>query len=91
MIREDRADMFYCIFCKQQALETILDILTPDDIRILTETVDENSRCGDFHRVFPSSTSQLYHIYFEQPRYYNLLLQAWCTKHQKSESKGEFS
>lgn len=83
---------FHLLFCLsgQLALETILDVLTPDDIRILTETIDENNRRGDFIRIFPSPSSQCYHVYFEQQRYYNVLLQAWCNKYQKMESIGRF-
>lgn len=81
----------FCLFHPppQQVQATILDILTPDDIRMLTETVDENSRRGDFQRVFPSPASHPYQAFFEQPRYYNLLLQAWCCKYPLTETRGQ--
>ncbi|XP_028398329.1 tubulin polyglutamylase TTLL4-like isoform X2 [Dendronephthya gigantea] len=47
---------------------TILDILTPEDMKILMETEDEYSRRGCFQRIFPSENSQKYLKYFEAPR-----------------------
>lgn len=72
----------------QNVLCTMLDILTPDDVRMLAETLDEDSRKGGFLRVFPSSTSQSYLQYFEQPRYYNLLLQQWIQHYGNMPSQG---
>lgn len=60
---------------------TILDILTPEDIRILIETEDEFSRRGCFQRIFPSENSYKYLKYFEAPRYRNILLDEWTKKY----------
>ena len=68
--------------------ETILNVLTPDDIRILIEFVGEDSRRGNFERLFPTTDSHKYHRFFEQPRYYNLLLDAWCRKYARNEIQG---
>jgi hypothetical protein len=58
-------------------------------MRILIETIDEDGRKGQFQRIFPSTTSHRYLKYLEQPRYYNLLLDAWCHKYHKYESRGK--
>ncbi|XP_046846125.1 tubulin monoglutamylase TTLL4-like [Xenia sp. Carnegie-2017] len=60
---------------------TILDILTPEDIKILAETEDEYSRRGCFQRIFPSETSQKYLTFFDSPRYRNILLDEWTKKY----------
>lgn len=72
----------------QTIQSTILDIITPDDLRILVESIDEDSRRGNFQRMFPSLTSQKYLQYFDAQRYYNLLLQAWVLRYNRLEAKG---
>ena len=71
-------------------MSTILDIITPDDARMLIETIDEESRCGHLERIFPSSITQYYFKLFDQPRYYNLLLNAWTHKYNKMDSEGQY-
>ena len=58
-------------------LSSILDTLTPDDMRMLIETEDEITRKGNFQLVFPLSQTIPYLKYFSLQRYYNLLLHAW--------------
>jgi len=41
----------------QHVQQSILDILTPDDVRYLTESIDEDSRKGGFQRVFPTPST----------------------------------
>jgi len=77
----------YCGVWKDK-LSTILDILTPDDIRVLVETVDEYHRRGNFQRIFPSSQSHKYLTFCEQPRYYNLLLDVWVRQYPGSNPRG---
>ncbi|CAF2620766.1 unnamed protein product [Rotaria sp. Silwood2] len=72
----------------EQARRNILDVLTPDDLRILIETEDEFSRRGSFERIFPTSQTRKYLKYFETPRYYNLLLNEWITKYNRMEERG---
>jgi len=79
--------LYLLLFC-QDKLSTILDILTPDDIRLLIETVDEYHRRGNFQRIFPSSQSYKYLAFCEQPRYYNLLLDAWVRRYPGSNPEG---
>ncbi|KAJ8383942.1 hypothetical protein AAFF_G00213110 [Aldrovandia affinis] len=65
----------------QDFYSTILDVLSPNDVRALTETEDELLRQGDFERVFPSATSSRYLRFFENPRYLNILLDQWEHKY----------
>ena len=71
-------------------MNTIIDILTPDDIRILIESIDEDSRKGGFQRVFPTPSTHKYLRYFENQRYYNLFLDQWCQKFNRIEAKGNY-
>ncbi|XP_052248620.1 tubulin monoglutamylase TTLL4-like isoform X7 [Dreissena polymorpha] len=72
----------------EQVQQTILDILTPDDVRFLTESIDEDSRKGGFQRVFPTPSTHKYLKYFETPRYYNLLLNQWVQRFNRMEQRG---
>ncbi|NWW73364.1 TTLL4 polyglutamylase, partial [Climacteris rufus] len=72
----------------QDFYSSVLDILTPDDVRILVETEDEYSRRGQFERVFPSHISMRYLRFFEQPRYFNILLTQWELKYCLNRHKG---
>ena len=76
-------------FLFQQCRQSILDTLTPDDIRILIETEDEFSRRGNFERVFPSPTSNKYHRFFDTTRYFNVLVDEWVRRYHRMPSKGE--
>ena len=80
-----------CVCVCQDKLSTILDTLTPDDVRVLVETVDEYHRRGNFQRIFPSSQSYKYLAFCEQPRYYNLLLDAWVRRYPGSNPQGMFA
>ena len=79
------------VVCLQHVQQSILDILTPDDVRHLTESIDEDSRKGGFQRVFPTPSSHKYLKYFETPRYYNLLLNQWVQRYNKMEHKGKLT
>ncbi|NXC32397.1 TTLL4 polyglutamylase, partial [Campylorhamphus procurvoides] len=72
----------------QNFYSSVLDILTPDDVRILVETEDEYSRRGQFERVFPSHISMQYLRFFEQPRYFNILVTQWELKYYLNRHKG---
>lgn len=72
----------------QDFYSTILDVLTPEDVRVLVETEDEFARRGQFERVFPSRTSMRYLRFFEQPRYFNILTVQWEQKYFLNKSKG---
>ncbi|NXO04899.1 TTLL4 polyglutamylase, partial [Rhinopomastus cyanomelas] len=72
----------------QDFYSSVLDILTPDDVRILVETEDEYSRRGQFERVFPTHISMRYLPFFEQPRYFNILVTQWELKYYLNKHKG---
>ncbi|XP_048390623.1 tubulin polyglutamylase TTLL4 isoform X3 [Stegostoma tigrinum] len=67
---------------------SLLDILTPDDIRMLMESEDEYNRRGQFERVFPCQHSSRYLRFFEQPRYFNILLDLWEQKYGQNREAG---
>lgn len=73
---------------KKHFLSSVLDVLTPEDVRVLAESEDELSRCGDFQRVFPAAASARYLRFFECPRYLNLLLDQWEQKYWSNRSRG---
>ncbi|XP_074659233.1 uncharacterized protein LOC141911990 isoform X2 [Tubulanus polymorphus] len=84
---DERAKHAY--YCQRHNDElTLLDTLTPDDIRMLIELLDEDSRKGGFQRVFPCIHSHKYLRFFEQPRYYNLLCDSWVRKYYRTEARG---
>ncbi|NXU36960.1 TTLL4 polyglutamylase, partial [Drymodes brunneopygia] len=72
----------------QDFYSSVLDILTPDDVRVLVEMEDEYSRRGQFERVFPSHISMQYLRFFEQPRYFNILVTQWELKYYLNRHKG---
>lgn len=69
----------------------MLDVLTPEDVRVLAETEDELSRHGEFERIFPSPSSSRYLRFFECPRYLNILLDQWEQKYWNNRTKGTLS
>lgn len=71
-----------------QTQQTILDILTPYDVRILLLTLDEERRSGNFERIFPNYATSKYLRFFEQLRYSNLLLNQWLQRYPKLDSRG---
>lgn len=76
------------VVAPQDFLSTVLDVLTPEDVRVLVECEDELCRRGQFERVFPSPSSSRYLRFFECPRYKNILLDQWEQKHWSDRSKG---
>ncbi|CAG7824102.1 unnamed protein product, partial [Allacma fusca] len=67
---------------RSQYLTEILDTLTPDDIRHLLIAEDELSQCNGFSRIFPTRNTHSYFAFFEGPRYYNMLMDAWENKYE---------
>ncbi|XP_055375530.1 tubulin monoglutamylase TTLL4-like isoform X2 [Condylostylus longicornis] len=72
---------------RDEYLDTILDDLTPDDVRCLIITEDELARSKPLERIFPSENSYEFLKYLEGPRYYNRLLDAWVTKFSGDKKK----
>lgn len=75
-------------YADQEFLSTVLDVLTPEDVRVLAESEDELSRKGEFERIFPSQSASRYLRFFECPRYFSLLLDQWEQKHWNNRTKG---
>ncbi|XP_063744262.1 tubulin polyglutamylase TTLL4 isoform X2 [Eleginops maclovinus] len=75
-------------YADQDFLSTVLDVLTPEDVCMLTESEDELSRAGQFQRIFPSQSSSRYLRFFECPRYLNVLLDQWERKYWNNRTKG---
>ncbi|KAL6100435.1 ttll4 [Pungitius sinensis] len=75
-------------YADQDFLSTALDVLTPEDVRVLAASEDERTRMGQFERIFPSPASSRYLRFFECPRYLNILLDQWEQKYWSSRSKG---
>ncbi|XP_059583523.1 tubulin monoglutamylase TTLL4 isoform X2 [Alligator mississippiensis] len=72
----------------QDFYTSVLDVLTPDDVRVLAETEDELSRRGQFERVFPGPGASRYLRFFEQPRYFNILTAQWELRYHLCKGKG---
>lgn len=91
LFRAEKMKKVYYLMQKipdQDFYSSVLDILTPDDVRVLVETEDEYSRRGQFERVFPSHISMRYLRFFEQPRYFNILVTQWELKYYLNRHKG---
>ncbi|XP_063243169.1 tubulin monoglutamylase TTLL4-like isoform X3 [Bacillus rossius redtenbacheri] len=73
---------------RDEYLEDILKNLTPDDIRHLIQSEDELTQAGNFIRIFPTSETYTYHEFFEGPRYYNMMFDAWETKYHNNRQEG---
>jgi len=78
----------YFLSLPQDFLSTVLDVLTPEDVRVLAAGEDELTRLGQFQRIFPSPASSRYLRFFECPRYLNVLLDQWERKFCSSRPKG---
>lgn len=70
-----------------QYLEDLIETLTPDDVRQLILAEDELSQCYNFYRIYPTTSTHTYTPYFELPRYYNMLFDAWETKYHDDRSQ----
>uniref|UniRef100_A0A8D8RRT1 Tubulin polyglutamylase TTLL4 n=2 Tax=Cacopsylla melanoneura TaxID=428564 RepID=A0A8D8RRT1_9HEMI len=73
---------------REEYLSSILENLTPDDVRHLVVYEDEVTQLGSFIKVFPTTTSHKYFQYFEGSRYYNMLFDAWETAYHADRLKG---
>ncbi|XP_055839071.1 tubulin monoglutamylase TTLL4 isoform X2 [Episyrphus balteatus] len=73
---------------REEYLDSILDQLTPDDVRCLIISEDERNRCDPLERIFPNADTYKFLVYVENPRYYNRLLDAWETKYLDDRDTG---
>ena len=52
--------------------------LSEDEVGVLMDLEDEQSRRGNFERIFPDPSNQAYYVqFFESIRYENLLVAAY--------------
>lgn len=70
-------------------LREILSDLSSDDVRHLIQAEDELTQSNGFIRLFPTSCTYLYHNFFEAPRYYNFLFDAWENKYENNRNEGK--
>ena len=68
--------------------ETLLNSLSPNDVRKLMISEDELASAKKTERLFPSPEMQKYFRYFNEPRYFNYLFEAWEQKQKEDRSKG---
>lgn len=70
-------------------LHDIIEDLTPDDVRQLITYEDELTQLDRFEKIFPNIVSHQYLQYFDVPRYYNMLLDAWENKYGNYNNREE--
>ena len=73
---------------REDYLDDIIEDLTPDDVRHLIAYEDELTQLDRFEKIFPTANSHEYFQYFEAPRYYNMLLDAWNEKYADNREEG---
>ncbi|XP_075238158.1 uncharacterized protein LOC142334209 isoform X2 [Lycorma delicatula] len=73
---------------RDKYVSNILEDLTPDDVRHLIQYEDEVTQLGNFQKIFPTANTYHYMQFFEAPRYYNMLFDAWETQFHNDRSKG---
>lgn len=73
---------------REEYLREIIEELTPDDIRHLIAYEDELTQLDSFEKIFPTKNSHDYFQFFDVPRYYNMLFDAWENKHADNRTKG---
>ena len=69
-------------------MKSILEDLTPDDVRHLIQFEDELASLGSFQKIFPTSKTRKYFKYFKSISYYNLLLDAWEKRYTNKRNEG---
>nr|BAN21167.1 conserved hypothetical protein [Riptortus pedestris] len=69
-------------------IDSILQDLTPDDIRHLVQSEDELTQTGNFQRIFPTAHTFPYHKFLEGQCYYNRLMDAWEYKFSGRREEG---
>ncbi|XP_055599964.1 tubulin monoglutamylase TTLL4-like isoform X2 [Uranotaenia lowii] len=73
---------------RDEYLNSILDELTPDDVRCLLLTEDELARSAPLERILPAPNSHRFVAFTEHPRYYNRLLDAWEYHYSHNRTEG---
>ena len=57
-------------------MDSILEDLTPCDVRVLVHSEEELTQCETFERIFPTASTGHY-LAYTSTNYYDLLLLAW--------------
>merc|ERR1719420_894865 len=78
---KSKHDKFNHTKSRDEYLESIIASLTPDDVRCLIRAEDELVHATHFTRIFPTQDTHRYFKFFEEPRYYNFLMDAWETRY----------
>ncbi|XP_030384536.1 tubulin polyglutamylase TTLL4 isoform X2 [Scaptodrosophila lebanonensis] len=73
---------------REEYIDSILQTLTPDDVRCLIIAEDELARCAPLERIFPTDRTHKYLKYNDSPRYYNRLLDAWESRYANNRIEG---
>ncbi|KAH8412750.1 hypothetical protein KR009_005311, partial [Drosophila setifemur] len=73
---------------RNEYVNSILNDLTPDDVRCLIIAEDELARCAPLERIFPTDQTYKYLKYNDSPRYYNRLLDAWESRYANNRTEG---
>uniref|UniRef100_A0A2S2R1C1 Tubulin polyglutamylase TTLL4 n=2 Tax=Sipha flava TaxID=143950 RepID=A0A2S2R1C1_9HEMI len=84
----EKQDHFTNVESREEYIDTILEDLLPDDVRHLIAYEDELTQIGSFQKIFPTNSSFKYHEFFDGPRYYNMLFDAWECKYSKNREEG---
>lgn len=72
---------------RDEYINEILDELTGDDVRFLTQAEDEREVEGSFERIFPTADTYTF-LDFIPVRYYNRLFDAWENRYQFCRDEG---
>ncbi|XP_066582772.1 tubulin monoglutamylase TTLL4-like [Prorops nasuta] len=83
-----KQSMYSSIKDRDDYIDEIIEDLTPDDVRHLLLYEDELTQIGKFEKIFPTDTSHHYMQFFEAPRYYNMLLDAWESSYANNREEG---
>ncbi|CAH1408056.1 unnamed protein product [Nezara viridula] len=85
---KDKHAHFSSLEDREMYLDSILEDLTPDDVRHLVQYEDELTQTGNFQRIFPTSKTFPYHKFLEGECYYNRLMDAWEYKYSRRREEG---
>lgn len=83
-----KQSMYANLRTREDYLDDIIKDLTPDDVRHLITYEDELTQLDRFEKIFPTATSHEYLQYFDVPRYYNMLFDAWEMKYADNRLNG---
>ncbi|XP_025418324.1 tubulin polyglutamylase TTLL4-like [Sipha flava] len=83
-----KQEYFANVKSREEYINTILEDLLPDDVRHLITYEDELNEIGSFQKVFPTTSTFKYHEFFDGPRYYNMLFDAWECKYSEKREEG---